>query len=615
VLWPVLAVVASASADLPDLAHRGTLKVLVFGQDEELLPRAGSPKARDRELLAEFAERQKLQLDLVVERDFEKLFTRLLSGEGDVLAHGLTITDERKQRMAFTLPVAIVKQLLVAKKGLKDPPKKPADLKQRVIMVHSGSAYAGTLEALGATVSPAPEELDSEGVVYKVGRGEFPLTVTDSNLFDSIAAYNPDVQALFSIAEGKELAWALRPDCPKLKAALDAFLVEKALTAHSEKLFTGDLDAMKKRGALRLLTWNDPVSYFAHKGQLFGFDYEYAQLIAKRLKLRLEVVVPPERKLLLPWLIEGRGDLVAASLHPVPSEKRAAFSKPYAFTDELSVRRAPKAEHRPDLSDDVELLQSGEPAIVDRLLLESVPGDPPPNEVVATDQPIAFAMRADSVRLKRAVDEGVTATYKGLEYNLLKKRYFEDNRIIGTARAQEAGRTGQLSPFDTIFRESATRTSLDWRLLAAQCFQESRFDPLAKSWAGAVGLFQLMPTTAVELGVKKREDPAQSIHGGAEYDARLLARVDTKVDLKHRLRFTLAAYNVGWGHVEDAQRLASEQGLDSTKWFGNVEKAMLQLEKPAFYRRARHGYCRGSEPVKYVSEIQSRYDDYVKLVP
>jgi membrane-bound lytic murein transglycosylase F len=399
------------------------------------------------------------------------------------------------------------------------------------------------------------------------------------------------------------------------EVALDAFLVEKALTAHSEKLFTGDLDAMKKRGALRLLTWNDPVSYFAHKGQLFGFDYEYAQLIAKRLKLRLEVVVPPERKLLLPWLIEGRGDLVAASLHPVPSEKRAAFSKPYAFTDELSVRRAPKAEHRPDLSDDVELLQSGEPAIVDRLLLESVPGDPPPNEVVATDQPIAFAMRADSVRLKRAVDEGVTATYKGLEYNLLKKRYFEDNRIIGTARAQEAGRTGQLSPFDTIFRESATRTSLDWRLLAAQCFQESRFDPLAKSWAGAVGLFQLMPTTAVELGVKKREDPAQSIHGGAEYDARLLARVDTKVDLKHRLRFTLAAYNVGWGHVEDAQRLASEQGLDSTKWFGNVEKAMLQLEKPAFYRRARHGYCRGSEPVKYVSEIQSRYDDYVKLVP
>jgi membrane-bound lytic murein transglycosylase F len=615
VLWPVLAVVASASLDLPQLTQRGSLKVIVFGQDEDFLPRAGSPKARDRELLAEFAERQKLKLDLVVERDFERLFTRLLAGEGDVLAHGLTITDERKQRVAFTLPVAIVKQLIVAKKGLKTPPKKPADLKERVVMVHSGSAYAQTLEALGATVSPAPQELDSEGVVYKVGRGEFALTVTDSNVFDSIAAYNSDVQALFPIAEGKELAWALRPDTPKLKAALDAFLVEKALTAHGEKTFTGDLDAIKKRGALRLLTWNDPVSYFAHKGQLFGFDYELAQLLAKKLKLRLEVVVPPERNLLLPWLLEGRGDVVAASLHPVPSEKRVAFSTPYAFTDEVSVGKAPAAVHRPDQSDDVELIQSGKPAIVDRQLLDALPGAPPPAEVVATEKPIAFAMRADSTKLKQAVDQFVTSTYRGLEYNMLKKRYFEDNRAMDTARAQDSARTGQLSPFDLMFRECEARTGLDWRLLAAQCFQESRFDPAAKSWAGAVGLFQLMPTTAVELGVKKRDDPAQSIQGGADYDARLLARVDPKLELKNRLRFTLAAYNIGWGHLEDAQRLAAEQGLDSAKWFGNVEKAMALLEKPAFYRHARHGFCRGSEPVKYVSEIQSRYDDYVKLLP
>jgi membrane-bound lytic murein transglycosylase F len=615
VLWPVLAVVASASVDLPQLAQRGSLKVLVFGQDEEFLPRAGSPKAHDRELLGEFCERNKLKLELVVEREFEKLFTRLASGDGDLIAHGLTITDERKQRMAFTLPVAIVKQLLIAKKGLKNPPRKPADLKERVIMVHSGSAYSQTLEALGATVSPAPQDLDSEGVVYKVGRGEFPLTVTDSNVFESIAAYNSDVVALFPIAEGKELAWALRPDAPQLKSALDAFLVEKALTAHSEKPFTGDLDAIKKRGALRLLTWNDPVSYFAHKGQLFGFDYEYAQLIAKRLKLRLEVVVPPERKLLLPWLIEGRGDFIAAQLHPVASEKRAAFSTPYLFTDEVSVGKAPKAEHRPDLSDDVELLEAGKPAIVDKLLVDSLPGTPPASEVVATQQPIAFAVRADAKKLKKSLDDAVAATYHGLEYNLLVKRYFEDNHVIEAARADDASRTGQLSPFDTLFRASAQRTGLDWRLLAAQCFQESRFDPQAKSWAGALGLFQLMPVTAQELGVHKRDDPTQSIQGGAEYDAKLLARVDAKLTLQQRLRFTLAAYNVGWGHVEDAQRLAAEQGLDATKWFGNVEKSMQLLQKPAFYRRARHGYCRGSEPVKYVSEIQTRYDHYVSLMP
>jgi len=81
------------------------------------------------------------------------------------------------------------------------------------------------------------------------------------------------------------------------------------------------------------------------------------------------------------------------------------------------------------------------------------------------------------------------------------------------------------------------------------------------------------------------------------------------------VRFALAAYNAGPGHVHDARRLAAEQGLDPDRWFENVERAMLLLEKPQYYQRARHGYCRGSEPVKYVSQIQNRYDNYVKLFP
>src|SRR6185436_20275674 len=109
---------------------------------------------------------------------------------------------------------------------------------------------------------------------------------------------------------------AVRPSAEKLKATLDAFLIEKALTAYADKLSTGDLDAVRKRGALRLLTWNDPVSYFAHRGQLFGFDYELAKLLAAKLKVRLDVVVPDERDQLAAWLAEGEGDLVAASLHP-----------------------------------------------------------------------------------------------------------------------------------------------------------------------------------------------------------------------------------------------------------------------------------------------------------
>ncbi|MBL8955237.1 MAG: transporter substrate-binding domain-containing protein [Myxococcaceae bacterium] len=610
---PMLALVVFAAADLPELKARGTLKVLVFGEDEDILPRAGSPKARDRELLEELAEREGMTLDVVAEPDFEKLFTRLLAGEGDVLAHGLTVTDERKARVAFTQPVSVVTQVLVGRRGAKNLPTKVADLKGRAVTVHEGSAYAASLEGLGAKVVAADERLDSEGLVYEVGRGKLQLTVTDSNLFASIATYNRDVEALFSIAEGKELAWAVRPEAKALKAALDAFLVEKALTAYAEKLSLGDLDEIKKRGALRLLTWNDPISYFSHQGRLFGFDYELAKLLAAKLKVRLEVVVPPERKLLVPWLLDGHGDLIAAALHPVEL-KGVTFSQPYLFTDEVRIGKAALVPHRPEATDDVELLQEGKAKVVDRILIDTLPDAPRDFTVIAKELPIAYAMRADSKRLAEAVDGFIAATYRGLEYNLLKKRYFERNAQIDVARAAESGQTGTLSPFDQLFKQNASRVGLDWRLLAAQCFQESRFDPVAKSWAGALGLFQLMPTTALELGVKRREDPAESVRAGSDYVARMLTRFDTRIELKHRLRFALAAYNAGPSHVEDARRLAQERGLDPMKWFGHVEKAMLLLEKPQHYRKAKAGYCRGSEPVKYVSEIQARYDGYVKIV-
>lgn len=95
----------------------------------------------------------------------------------------------------------------------------------------------------------------------------------------------------------------------------------------------------------------------------------------------------------------------------------------------------------------------------------------------------------------------------------------------------------------------------------------------------------------------------------------LTKRFDPLIPLKDRIRFALASYNAGYGHVSDARRLAKRMGWSSNRWFGNVEKAMLLLEKPTYYKKARFGYCRGSEPVKYISEIQSRYDAYVEHVP
>ena len=151
-------------------------------------------------------------------------------------------------------------------------------------------------------------------------------------------------------------------------------------------------------------------------------------------------------------------------------------------------------------------------------------------------------------------------------------------------------------------------------MLAAQAYQESHFNPRAESWAGARGLFQLMPRTAIEMGCCDVEDPKENIKAATRYLKWLLNQFEPSLDYRQRMRVALAAFNAGAGHVKDARRLAGRLGLDPDRWFGNVEQAMLKLTRRRYFRYAKYGYCRGDEPVKYVSEIQSRYDAYVDLV-
>lgn len=145
-------------------------------------------------------------------------------------------------------------------------------------------------------------------------------------------------------------------------------------------------------------------------------------------------------------------------------------------------------------------------------------------------------------------------------------------------------------------------------------YQESRFNPNAKSAAGARGLMQIMPRTGKEMGFNDLTNPEQSIGAGVQYLDWTRARFSKHLALQEQIYFSLAAYNVGFGHVRDAQRLAKKMNLRSDVWFNNVEKAMLLLQQPKYYKSARFGYCRGSEPVNYVREIQQRYLSYVDIV-
>ena len=146
-------------------------------------------------------------------------------------------------------------------------------------------------------------------------------------------------------------------------------------------------------------------------------------------------------------------------------------------------------------------------------------------------------------------------------------------------------------------------------------YQESAFDPEARSRVGAFGLMQLMPATADQMAIESWRQPEGNVQAGVKYMAWVRDRLQGKLRAEDRDWLTLAAYNAGIGHVGDARHLARERGLDPNRWFGHVEKAMLLKMDPEVYRATRYGYCRCTEPVEYVRRIRSLYRAYTQAVP
>lgn len=733
--------------DLPEIRERGVLRVLVDGTEASFLSNRGRSASTDRELVRRFAEKQGLEVQFVLVNSFENLFDALNEGRGDLVAADLTVTRDREEVVAFTRPTAVSEELLIGRALPQESPENTEaaeagqengeleaevereedsrkgllssveELQGRTVVVREGSSYETTLreikEAQEIDFEIVTVQDDPEVIAHGVATGRYEFTVLDSHLLAAISTYEDRLQAHFPLATGRQIAWAIRKDSTGLKASLDTFLTEQALTGHTQRLFVDDLEAIKARGALRVITRNNPVTYFLYRGERMGFDYQLAKMMADELGLRLEMVVAPSRDQLIPWLLEGRGDLIAASLTRTPErEKHIAFSRPYLLVEEWLVQRDTdellsgpedlkgKTIHVRRSSSYFDTLQSLQEAfgpfeiveasedleteiLIDKLaageidytvadnhilqveqtyrdnlvgafalpappkkaedleLAEGKADSKSPEAVIAAEgrdkaqvmaavareakeeesdeevltKEIGFGLRPDNPELLEWVNNFVRRHYRGLEYNMARRRYFENSRTITRAKTERLEISGRLSPYDDIIRRYSYRYGLDWRLMAAVAFQESRFNPKAESWVGAQGLFQVMPTTGKSLGFYNLHDPEEGAHAGIRYVDWLLKQLEPELPFKQRMRFALASYNAGLGHVNDARRLARELDLDPDRWFGNVEKAMLLLQQPKYYKRARHGYVRGSEPVKYVSEIQLRYDTWVRVLP
>lgn len=171
----------------------------------------------------------------------------------------------------------------------------------------------------------------------------------------------------------------------------------------------------------------------------------------------------------------------------------------------------------------------------------------------------------------------------------------------------------RLPKFKKYFVDTGKRYGIPWTLLAAISYQESHWNPRAKSFTGVRGLMMLTKTTAKMLGVKNRLDPLQSIVGGARHIKQMIKQVPDEVEGENRLKFALAAYNVGMGHITDAQELAKKFGLNQNVW-NDLKRVLPLLSQKKYYKSLKYGYARGSEPVKYVDSIYD-YRDILENSP
>ncbi len=422
---------------------------------------------------------------------------------------------------------------------------------------------------------------------------------------------------------------------------------------------TRDLEAIDD-DTLRVLALRDPLVYEERQRATTGLEFELLQRFARKLKMKLKIIPFDHPDSLLTALWQGRGDIGAgqfvhdrerehylkttdayASVQPVIVMKRSevleqdslptlgsavdsfprAIASPFSASSYTFFHALQLPVARPSSSTEDELLVSvitgGHSTAIISDLRAGHEADHFPllefSEAMGEPQKLRFLTRASSPGLHAAIDEWLNDKREVEAHALIIRSYREEIPPPGPLHSRRAKgmRGDSISPFDEDFRQHAARSGYGWQLLAAMAWKETRFDSTVTSHKGAMGIMQFMPNTAERMGL----DSASSMGDHIEAAARYISRLDTLwyravPDRKERLRFVLASYNAGPGHIIDAQRLAEQLGLDPKRWEGHVERAVLLLAKPRYFLRPemKNGYCKGSQVFHYVRGVLVVYE-------
>ena len=448
------------------------------------------------------------------------------------------------------------------------------------------------------------------------------------------------------------------------------------ITEHSVQISYRDLDGIKERGKLVAVTDFNSTSYFIYKGEPMGFNFELLGAFAGHLGVELEIISENDPDRALSLLNRGEADIVAMGF---PANGRwsdqVRFTSTIHETREVLVQRKPERwrnmtadrvntlmlrDHH-DLAGKVVYVPRGswysqritqlQGEIGDTIFTVELPyeveglvslvargeidyticdenyamvarrfyPDIDVNTHVSFLQKRAWAMRKlESDELAAGFDSWLETYRSNGKYALLYAKYYRNPRsgVIYTSRYY-GNSTGRISPWDELIRQYSDSISWDWRLLASLIYQESRFDPYVTSRAGAFGLMQIMPATGARYGIDINSTPENNIRAGVMYIRYLDRMFSEKVpDADERLKFILASYNAGPGHVLDAMRLADSEGGDSMTWQGSVEKYIQKKSEPDYFNHPEvyHGYFTGRETTRFVTDIMKRYDHYRNII-
>ncbi|MCW9016082.1 MAG: transporter substrate-binding domain-containing protein [Kangiellaceae bacterium] len=628
-------------------------------EEEASLPRSGTSSLYHLNLFEQFAKQHQLEIQWTSAKSLKQMMELLEDGNIDVIPRHFTITPSRSNLFGFTTPLLIGKEYLVANQNRKVNENEFEKLK---LVLPESSAYVDTVDRKYPSwqVKYLSTNTNAEAVADKLVESSEYFSILDEVSIDALLEYREDIKKIKIVNDSRHYAWATQKQAKQLLLKLNEFIKAHHFALSSSEHREFDLAEMKKRSLpLRMITRNSPETYFMWKGELVGFEYELMQKFAKQHGLVLEVVVAETYQQMIQLLEQGKGDVIAAGLSRTEKRKKElTFSIRYNRVNELIVankRQAP-IKSLEDLEGRTivirkssafwetakELKQKAEFELVaadENLSTELLIGKVDNGEVDLTisdsnlfsieesfrdniytpltlkkDIPYAYITRKKNPKLLSALNGFIKKQYRTTYYNVVKNKYFANQKRKLRHREERVTQGSSLSQFDALVKLKSAEYDFDWRLITSQMYQESRFNPLAKSNAGAQGLMQLLPRTAKELGYHDLTDPTTSISAGVEYLNWTRDRFSKSIALEERIYFALAAYNAGIGHVRDAQRLAKKLNLRSDKWFNHVEKAMLLLQKPEYYKKARFGYCRGTEPVNYVREIQQRYLAYISII-